>query len=89
MKKRFILLLTALFLFVSIPAAHAEPTPSSSPGAVASPGSSTSPTPGSPTAVDSLISYGSTGEIVVRIQLRLRELGYFNYKPTGNFQHDC
>ena len=86
MKKRFILLLAALFLFVSIPAAHAEPTPSSSPGAVASPGSSTSPTPGSPTAADSLISYGSTGEIVVRIQLRLRELGYFNYKPTGNFQ---
>ena len=34
-----------------------------------------------------LISYGITGETVVRIQLRLRELGYFNYKPTGSFQN--
>ncbi len=34
-----------------------------------------------------LITYRSTGERVVRIQLRLRELGYFNYKPTGSFQN--
>lgn len=34
-----------------------------------------------------LISYKSTGETVVRIQLRLRELGYFNFKATGNFQN--
>ncbi len=27
-----------------------------------------------------------TGEMVVRIQLRLRELGYFMFKPTGSFQ---
>lgn len=33
-----------------------------------------------------LISYGNTGEMVVRIQLRLRELGFFNFKPTGSFQ---
>ncbi len=33
-----------------------------------------------------LIAYDSKGEAVVRIQLRLRELGYFQYKPTGNFQ---
>lgn len=32
-----------------------------------------------------LISYNSKGEIVARIQLRLRELGYFNFKPTGSF----
>ncbi len=28
-----------------------------------------------------------TGEMVVRIQLRLRELGYFMFKPTGSFQN--
>ncbi|MBQ3552336.1 MAG: peptidoglycan-binding protein [Clostridia bacterium] len=32
------------------------------------------------------IGYGATGDDVVRIQLRLRELGYFMYKPTGNYQ---
>lgn len=37
-------------------------------------------------AADELVQYGSTGERVVRIQMRLRELGYFNYKPTGNYQ---
>lgn len=35
---------------------------------------------------DGLIVYRDTGETVVRIQIRLRELGYFNYKPTGVFQ---
>lgn len=33
-----------------------------------------------------LIYYGVSGERVVRVQLRLRELGYFNFKPTGLFQ---
>ena len=27
------------------------------------------------------------GEMVVRIQIRLRELGYFMFKPTGSFQN--
>lgn len=35
---------------------------------------------------DGLIVYKDTGETVVRVQIRLRELGYFNYKPTGVFQ---
>lgn len=38
-------------------------------------------------AADELIKYGSTGERIVRIQIRLRELGYFNFKPTGNYQN--
>lgn len=29
---------------------------------------------------------GSTGEMVVRIQIRLRELGYFNFKATGAYR---
>lgn len=28
----------------------------------------------------------STGEMVVRIQIRLRELGYLNFKPTGSYR---
>jgi peptidoglycan hydrolase-like protein with peptidoglycan-binding domain len=56
------------------------------PAALAEP----SPTPSSTLtdgAASSLIAFNSTGETVVRIQLRLRELGYFNYKATGNFQN--
>lgn len=33
-----------------------------------------------------LITQDASGENVVRIQLRLRELGYLNFKPTGNFR---
>ena len=28
----------------------------------------------------------STGDMVVRIQMRLRELGYLNFKPTGSYK---
>lgn len=89
MKKCCVFLLAALFLFAAYPAALAEPTPSASPAGSPSdrPEASPSPSPSAtPQAANALISYGSTGEMVVRIQLRLRELGYFNYKPTGNFQ---
>ncbi|MEL7609980.1 MAG: peptidoglycan-binding domain-containing protein [Bacillota bacterium] len=34
----------------------------------------------------SLIIQDTSGENVVRVQLRLRELGYLNFKPTGNFR---
>lgn len=33
-----------------------------------------------------LLMQGASGEIVVRVQTRLAELGYLNFKPTGNFQ---
>lgn len=32
------------------------------------------------------VGLNSVGELVVRVQLRLRELGYLNFKPTGNFR---
>ena len=35
---------------------------------------------------DELIRQGSKGEAVVRIQMRLFDLGYYTYKPTGSFQ---
>jgi len=33
-----------------------------------------------------LLTQGASGEIVVRVQTRLAELGYLNFKPTGKFQ---
>jgi len=35
---------------------------------------------------DGLVSYQETGDLVAMIQLRLRELDYFYFKPTGKFQ---
>ena len=32
-----------------------------------------------------LITSGSSGEAVYRLQQRLLDLGYFNYKPTGSY----
>jgi len=79
--KRIAATLMILLLFVAAPSALAEPSPSPS----ASPMDEAVPAQGS--AYGELIAFNSTGETVVRIQLRLRELGYFNYKPTGNFQN--
>ncbi len=63
-----------LVLSALLSAALAEP--SAAPSAAPSPGAGSA----------GLIAFNSKGETVVRIQIRLRELGYFNYKPTGNFQ---
>lgn len=38
-----------------------------------------------PTVTD-IYKDGSTGEMIVRIQIRLRELGYFNFKATGAYR---
>lgn len=48
-------------------------------------GAEVSPSP-SVSGGSGLIVYRDTGETVVRIQMRLRELGYLHFKPTGNFQ---
>ena len=67
MKKLICTILILSMAFISA-VAYADPTPSPSPEQTG-------------TYSGELISYGITGETVVRIQLRLRELGYFNYKP--------
>lgn len=78
MKKLFLIAL-ALFITLSCTVAGAEPTasPSAAPSASASP---------PPSGASQLIKYKDIGETVTRIQMRLRELGYFAFKPTGNFQ---
>ncbi|MDO4564212.1 MAG: peptidoglycan-binding domain-containing protein [Clostridia bacterium] len=35
---------------------------------------------------DALLAQGSSGDQVVRLQLRLFDLGFYTYKPTGSFQ---
>lgn len=78
MKKAAALIIAVVMTVLLAGSALADPTgsPEASPeGTAATPAAGTS----------DLIAYNSTGETVVRIQLRLRELGYFNYKPTGNF----
>ena len=32
------------------------------------------------------VSLGTKGQLVVRIQQRLMDMGYYNYKPTGSYQ---
>ena len=32
------------------------------------------------------IALGSKGQLVVRIQQRLMDLGFYSYKPTGSYQ---
>ena len=32
------------------------------------------------------VNLGSKGQLVVRIQQRLMDLGYYSYKPTGSYQ---
>ncbi len=73
MKKLICTILILCMAFMGA-VAYADPTPSSAPEQTDS-------------YSGGLISYGITGETVVRIQLRLRELGYFNFKPTGSFQN--
>ncbi|HWR18057.1 MAG TPA: peptidoglycan-binding domain-containing protein [Clostridia bacterium] len=82
MKKMFLVMLVLCLTFVSS-TAIAEPTASPS----NEPSVSISPSPSfSSGSMSTLIKYKDTGEPVVRIQMRLRELGYFAFKPTGNFQ---
>lgn len=33
-----------------------------------------------------IVDYQDTGDLVAMIQTRMRELGYFHFKPTGNYQ---
>ncbi|HMM31802.1 MAG TPA: peptidoglycan-binding protein [Clostridia bacterium] len=87
--KKLLLVTIAFVLTFACATAAAEPSasPSSTP-ALPSPSQTAgvSPSPTSPAATPELIVYKSIGETVVRIQMRLRDLGYFNFKPTGNFQ---
>lgn len=63
-----------------------SPTDSGTASTSPSPGDSSTTSPsGSASPSDSMLKQESKGLEVVRLQMRLRELGYFNYRATGNF----
>ncbi len=94
-----IIFVVALIIAVYSPPAYCtSPTPS--PTATATPAPTTTstanPTPenssqttdnGEPSQTTSVfpLQIGSSGSQVIRIQIRLRDLGFFNFRPTGNY----
>ena len=87
--KRFIIFVIAILFLLAGSTAYAEPGASSAPetSGIAEPSPTPAKTPApNPDGYNSLISYGAEGETVLRVQIRLRELGFFNFKPTGKFQ---
>ncbi len=90
MIKRTLLLIFVIalvFTAYSSPAYCTSPTPT--PDGSTQPDESTQPEDSSkPTQSMSFLplQIGSSGSEVIRIQMRLRDLGYFNFRPTGNYQ---
>lgn len=80
MRKKILFSLMILLIFSLPTLALAEPT--TSPDASSSPSSSASV---EPTAF-TVLKMESTGVNVTMLQLRLRDLGYFCYRPTGSYK---
>ena len=90
MKKLAMILMCALLLF-SCGAAYADETePTPTPVPTPSPNPVIPPNTAVPEPFSGLISLsanqGGTDEDVVRVQIRLRDLCYFSFKPTGKYQ---
>lgn len=91
MKKLMLMIMCAL-LMLSFGAAYAEETaePSPTPLPTPSPNPVFQPSTAVPEPFNGLISLsanqGGTDEDVVRVQIRLRDLCYFSFKPTGKYQ---
>ena len=91
-----ILLIIAMVMLVmttSMNVALGEPTPTATPAATppptesGTPGTTESGTVETDTAEPTftLLELNGVGENVVRLQMRLRDLGYFNYRATGMY----
>ncbi|MGN1250911.1 MAG: peptidoglycan-binding protein, partial [Candidatus Spyradocola sp.] len=86
-------LCVALTLGSYVTNAHAEPTASPVESAAdATPEVTPSPTPALTKTPDPVNPYadlvlkdGDSGDDVISLQMRLRDLGYYNYKITGDF----
>lgn len=91
MKKLMLTMMCAL-LMLSFGAAYAEESaePSPTPVPTPSPNPVFQPNTAAPEPFNGLISLsanqGGTDEDVVRVQIRLRDLCYFSFKPTGKYQ---
>ena len=90
MKKLMLTIMCALLIF-SCGAAYADETePTPTPVPTPSPNPVIPPNTAEPEPFNGLISLsanqGGTDEDVVRVQIRLRDLCYFSFKPTGKYQ---
>ncbi len=90
MKKLMLIIMCAL-LTLSFGAAYADDTePTPTPVPTPSPNPVFQPNTAEPEPFNGLISLsanqGGTDEDVVRVQIRLRDLCYFSFKPTGKYQ---
>ena len=90
--KKLILVIMCALLIMSGGAAYAEETAEASPTPVPTPSPNPvfEPNTAEPEPFNGLISLsstnGATDEDVVRVQIRLRDLCYFSFKPTGKYQ---
>lgn len=90
--KKLILVIMCALLIMSCGAAYAEETAEASPTPVPTPSPNPvfEPNTAEPEPFNGLISLsstnGATDEDVVRVQIRLRDLCYFSFKPTGKYQ---
>ncbi len=91
--KRIVLISICLFLLLLSPAALAAkeeeplvvtPVPTRTPALTSSPASPEVTPFGGLIGLNAMED--ATNEDVLRVQIRLRDLGYFNFKPTGVFQ---
>ena len=78
MKKLTVFILTICVLFTAAAANAPSPTPAPNPAIT--------PYSGNVPAFSGLIGMNYSGDDVVRVQIRLRDLCYFNFKPTGIYQ---
>ncbi len=92
--KKILLIIATVMLVMTtgMNVALGEPTSTATPGATpsstppsgtATPGTSESSTSEEPSST--LLELNSSGENVIRLQMRLRDLGYFNYRATGMY----
>ncbi|MDD3244230.1 MAG: peptidoglycan-binding domain-containing protein [Eubacteriales bacterium] len=81
MRKWIALLLTAMLTLAATSSALADPDESAVPTAEPT----AEPTAAPEAAENLVVKEGDTGDNVLLIQMRLRDLGYYNYKMTGSF----
>ena len=88
MKKLTVFILTICVLFAAAAANAASPSlaPDVTPSPTPAPNPAITPYAGSVPAFSGLIGMNYSGDDVVRVQIRLRDLCYFNFKPTGIYQ---
>jgi len=92
MKKLILAVLCGFLIFGTSFASASSPTPEGAASATPAPTSNPTftPAPSGGTPFAGLISIqsmqGATDEDVVRVQIRLRDLHYFSFKPTGKYQ---